>query len=84
MEVTRMRLQKPISNNLMPIASPDMNVIMFDDYPTDWGQKFGKAWEEIISTGRIKEFMRCESSVAKKIFQRGFVLGTMLSRIQTW
>ena len=67
-------------DNLMPIASPDMNVIMFDDYPTDWGQKFGKAWEEIILTGRIKEFMRCESSVAKKIFQRGFVLGTVLSR----
>ena len=66
-------------NNLMPIASPHKNVIMFDDYPTDWGQKFGKAWEEIISIGRIKEYMRCESSVAKKLFQRGFVLGTVLS-----
>ena len=62
-------------NNFIPIASPNLNLIMFDDYPTNWGRGFGKAWEDVRSAGKIREFMRCESAVAKK--NRGFVMETV-------
>ena len=45
--------------NFAKIANLKENIMAFDDYPTDWGQGFGKAWDDAIKEGILKEFMRC-------------------------
>ena len=32
------------------------NLIIFDDYPTNWGMAFGKAWEEVLSGKKLRKW----------------------------
>ena len=51
--------------HVYPVARADManfathmskdNLIIFDDYPTNWGVSFGKAWEEVLTGGMLKK-----------------------------
>lgn len=63
--------------NFAKIANLKENIISFDDYPTDWGKSFGKAWDDVIKQGILKEFMRCtfQNIVGR---QRGFTIGRVM------
>src|SRR6218665_1502382 len=65
--------------NFAKIANLKENIIAFDDYPTDWGQSFGKAWEDAINAGILKEFMRCRFHSIVGL-QRGFTIGRVMKK----
>ncbi|ESO04332.1 hypothetical protein HELRODRAFT_191761 [Helobdella robusta] len=50
-------------------SSPDA-IIIFDDYPTDWGQPFGEAWEEMLICEN-ESGKAASSGVAKKFVVLG-------------
>ena len=64
--------------HFVSVANPDNNVIMFDDYPTDWGTAIGRAWEEMIDSHKIKELLRCRKRYKTTESERGFVVGRVM------
>lgn len=61
------------------IAEKD-NIMVFDDYPTV-NNKFtgtlGKAWNQAVEEGWLKELMRCKS---KTISKKGFCVGSFVKK----
>lgn len=64
--------------NLASIANLEGNVIVLDDFPTDWGSELGMAWDEMTRDGIIKELMRCRFTYSMGV--RGFVIGRVVKR----
>lgn len=68
--------------NFLKVAGNE-NIIVMDDYPSKGGRppKYGQAWEELISRGKIKEIMRCKfrEIVHKHTSEAAFVLGSAVS-----
>ena len=62
--------------NFIPMAHRPGNLIIIDDYPTGWGHEVGKAWNEMIALGKIKELMKC--SYRPKQRKKGFSVGTVM------
>lgn len=65
--------------NLAMIANLQGNLIMLDDYPTNWGASFGRSWDEMIQAGIIKEIMRCTCAYDDGT-QRGFTIGRVVKK----
>src|SRR6218665_3807976 len=65
--------------NFAKIANLKENIMIFDDYPTVWGKGFGKAWDDAIKEGIVKEFMRCTFQESF-VVQRGFTIGRVMKK----
>src|SRR6218665_438022 len=73
------RIALPDIKNFAKIANLEENIMVFDDYPTHWGKHFGKAWDDAIKEGFLKEFMRCTFQYFTGT-QRGFTIGRIMKR----
>jgi len=67
--------------NFAKVANLKENIMIFDDYPTNWGQGFGKAWDDAIKEGILKEFMRCTCQHFIGL-QRGFTIGRVMKTLK--
>lgn len=69
------KVAKADLDNFAKVANKVNNVIILDDYPTNWGVEFGVAWEELVAGRIISEKFRCMKFVD---FQRGILAGVVL------
>lgn len=65
--------------NFAMMANLQGNLIMLDDYPTNWGEGFGRSWDEMIHAGIINEIMRCTCAHDDGT-QRGFTIGRVVKK----
>lgn len=64
--------------NFARMANLEGNVIVLDDFPTDWGSELGMAWEKMTRDGIIKELVRCRFTYSMGV--RGFAMGRVVKR----
>ena len=69
--------------NFLLMAKPGKSVMVFDDYPTDWGMEsianvMGVAWELVLHKGAVKELCRC-SKKRGNAMETGFAVGVVLA-----
>lgn len=64
--------------NFARIANLEGNVIVLDDFPTDWGSELGMAWDKMTRDGIIQELARCRFTYSMGV--RGFTMGRVVKR----
>ena len=59
----------------------DGNLVVFDDYPRRGGagNAYGRAWEQAVGVGYVRERMRCRHT-ERDGYQRGFAIGSFVKR----
>lgn len=67
--------------NFARMANLKSNVVVFDDFPTDWGGELGAAWARMVEKGIVDEILRCRFAGSRGT--RGFSVGRFVRRVSS-